>query len=82
MNERPDAEPPDGKQSGVPALAPFGTQIGSTHGSPIGFPGSRIGYAEERREESRFDPIKYWFLLLKHRWLFLGSAVISIGFGC
>lgn len=70
----------DRQPSGIPVpVADPNRQVeAASYGSLAG--ASRYGSSYEE-PQSPFDPLKYWGLLLKHRWLFLAAAVISFCYG-
>jgi polysaccharide biosynthesis transport protein len=81
MNIRaPDPdETPDPRSPGIPVPAgDAGRQVGAARDyGPAALPYGSL-YEEPR---SPFDPLKFWGLFLKHRWVFVTGAMIALCLG-
>jgi polysaccharide biosynthesis transport protein len=78
----PDFDARDARPPGipVPAVDPHRQVEEARYSSPV--PGSRYDAFYGEEPQSSFDPLKYWGLFLKHRWLFLAAVVTALIYGC
>src|SRR5580698_7275155 len=80
MTTRGFDETPDPRDEGIPAPgADPGRQVGVVRDTAVASVAPAYGLLEE--PQSPFDLLKYWGLVLKHRWLLAVGVALSVCLG-